>query len=102
MGSDFLSTTARILFDPLRINSTILKKTTGKSWETMTGENKAKDNAAAVAAGTGAKATPDGNLTDEEASKASSSRLYRIGSFFTSPTGVLNSSTRRGAKLLGQ
>jgi len=54
----------------------------------------------------GAPAAPDlskdlGNLTDEEAAKASSSRMFRIGSFFSSPTGVLNSSSRRGAKLIG-
>jgi hypothetical protein len=42
-----------------------------------------------------------GNLTDDEAKGASASRAFRIGTFFTSPTGVLNTAKRRGTKLLG-
>lgn len=42
-----------------------------------------------------------GNLTDEEAKKAGSSRAFRIGTYFTSPTGALNTAARRGTKLVG-
>lgn len=42
-----------------------------------------------------------GNLTTEEAKKAGSSRAFRIGTYFTSPTGVLNTAPRRGTKLVG-
>lgn len=46
-------------------------------------------------------AASTGDLTDAEVKKAGTSNLFRIGTFFTSPTGVLNSSTRRGSKLIG-
>lgn len=48
-----------------------------------------------------AAATSTGNLTDEEAKSAAGSRAFRIGTFFTSPTGVLNTAKRRGTKLIG-
>jgi hypothetical protein len=48
-----------------------------------------------------ASADSTGNLTDEEAKSGSASRAFRIGTFFTSPTGVLNTAKRRGTKLLG-
>lgn len=46
-------------------------------------------------------AVSTGNLTDEEAKGAAASRAFRIGTFFTSPTGVLNTAKRRGTKLIG-
>ena len=42
-----------------------------------------------------------GNLTDEEAKKKGSLRAFRIGTYFTSPTGSLNTASRRGTKLIG-
>jgi len=42
-----------------------------------------------------------GNLTDEEIKAGVSSRAFRLGTYFTSPTGVLNSAPRRGTKLIG-
>ena len=42
-----------------------------------------------------------GNLTGAEAKNAAGSRAFRIGTYFTSPTGVLNTAKRRGTKLLG-
>jgi len=53
------------------------------------------------AAGAPAAPASIGNLTDEEAKKAGSSRAFRIGTYFTSPTGVLNTAPRRGTKLVG-
>jgi len=47
-------------------------------------------------------ATADiGNLTEDEAKNAASSRAFRLGTYFTSPTGALKTSPRRGAKLIG-
>jgi hypothetical protein len=48
-----------------------------------------------------AAAGSTGNLTADEAKSASASRAFRIGTFFTSPTGVLNTAKRRGTKLIG-
>jgi len=42
-----------------------------------------------------------GNLTGAEAKNAAGSHAFRIGTYFTSPTGVLNTAKRRGTKLLG-
>ena len=42
-----------------------------------------------------------GDLTPEENQEYANKRLFRLGTFFTSPTGALNSSPRRGSKLIG-
>jgi len=42
-----------------------------------------------------------GNLTDEEAKQKGGFRGFRIGTYFTSPTGTLNTAPRRGTKLIG-
>jgi len=61
-------------------------------------ESGAQYNARYTAAQQGANI---GNLTAEETRKAGSSRAFRIGTYFTSPTGVLNTAPRRGSKLVG-
>ena len=43
-----------------------------------------------------------GNLTDDEAAQAASKRAFRLGTYFTSPTGVLDTAPRRGTKLMGR
>jgi len=57
--------------------------------------NEAYNAAQRAAAGT------IGNLTQDEIKKAGSSRAFRIGTYFTSPTGTLNTAPRRGTKLVG-
>lgn len=42
-----------------------------------------------------------GNLTEDEAQDAVSSRAFRLGTYFTSPTGALQTAPRRGTKLIG-
>jgi len=46
-------------------------------------------------------ASTTGNLTQEQSSSYGNKKLYRLGTFFTSPTGVLNSGSRAGSKLTG-
>jgi hypothetical protein len=46
-------------------------------------------------------ANTTGNLTDEQAQSYGNKKLFRLGTFFTSPSGALNSSPRRGTKLIG-
>jgi hypothetical protein len=43
-----------------------------------------------------------GTMSDEESTALGAKRMFRIGAFYTSPTGVLNSAPRRGAKLVGE
>jgi len=64
-------------------------------------ESGAQYNARYNAAQQAAAAGDIGNLTPEETKKAGSSRAFRIGTYFTSPTGVLNTAPRRGSKLVG-
>jgi hypothetical protein len=61
----------------------------------------AQYNAAYNASQQAAAAAGIGNLTDDEAKKAGSLRAFRIGTYFTSPTGSLNTASRRGTKLIG-
>lgn len=46
-------------------------------------------------------ASTTGNLTPDQSQGYGNKKLYRLGTFFTSPTGVLNSGNRTGSKLTG-
>jgi len=46
-------------------------------------------------------AASTGNLTPEQEQTYGNKKLFRLGTFFTSPSGVLNSSPRAGTKLIG-
>jgi len=98
MGSDILG----YLIDPGRTISKSTKMLTGKSVENWVDPegNLNEHGPGNYAAAANPVGTTASEIPEEEAKAMAGSKAYRLATYFTSPTGVLNSSSRRGSKLI--